>query len=131
MNRPAGTAHGDMNTQRAKSRGHGAGMLARARQQNPPSGLSLLTPHSALATPHSVAVCIGCGCTDNRACIDQTFGTPCSWLKVDRKLLIGVCSHCEHKLEEFERRVRNAECGVRSETRSALERNCSAPEVEE
>lgn len=40
------------------------------------------------------STCIGCGCTDERACIDDTTGAPCHWLKVDRERAIGACSSC-------------------------------------
>lgn len=39
--------------------------------------------------PNRHAVCIGCGCTDLRACEGG-----CSWLAVDRGKGIGVCSRC-------------------------------------
>lgn len=39
------------------------------------------------------AKCVGCGCTDSRACsID---GTVCWWVRVDRVAGIGVCSECD------------------------------------
>lgn len=95
-----------MRTQRAGRRGRCEEMLTRARRQNAASPVSLLTPNSALHTPNcrQEATCIGCGCTDSHACLPLV-GNPCHWLKVDRKLKLGVCSECEHKLEEFERRV--------------------------
>lgn len=34
-------------------------------------------------------ICIGCGCTDDRACVGG-----CWWLRVDRALQVGVCSEC-------------------------------------
>lgn len=37
-----------------------------------------------------IAVCIGCGCTDERACLGG-----CFWLRVDYACGIGVCSNCE------------------------------------
>ena len=65
--------------------------IRRARRQNSPASVE--------------AVCIGCGCRDSHACIDTTFGEPCFWIKVDRTLKIGVCSSCEHKIEEYEKRI--------------------------
>jgi hypothetical protein len=53
------------------------------------------------------ATCIGCGCTDMSACLPLV-GDPCHWLRVDRELKIGVCSECEHKIGEFEKRVNAA-----------------------
>ncbi|XNS25199.1 hypothetical protein IBZ12_21500 [Serratia ureilytica] len=39
------------------------------------------------------ATCVGCGCTDGHACVDE-YHTPCHWLKVNRKTGLGVCSSC-------------------------------------
>ncbi|MBN5215762.1 hypothetical protein [Serratia ureilytica] len=39
------------------------------------------------------ATCVGCGCTDGHACLDEHH-TPCHWLKVNRKTGLGVCSSC-------------------------------------
>lgn len=51
---------------------------------------------SELATSKSQrsATCIGCGCTDHRACVDDATGARCHWLKVDRDRGIGACSSC-------------------------------------
>ncbi|HHR3735875.1 TPA: hypothetical protein ACS5XR_005391, partial [Salmonella enterica] len=40
------------------------------------------------------AVCVGCGCTDNNACVNE-FREPCHWLKVNYETGRGVCSSCE------------------------------------
>lgn len=40
------------------------------------------------------STCIGCGCTDSRACIDPKTHQGCSWLLNDRKIRRGVCSTC-------------------------------------
>ncbi|MBK5145573.1 hypothetical protein I2494_17990 [Budviciaceae bacterium BWR-B9] len=45
----------------------------------------------------NVAVCIGCGCTDNNACVDE-YRDVCSWRKVDRVKGVGVCSFCPKEL---------------------------------
>lgn len=45
------------------------------------------------------AVCIGCGCSDTKACTDNN--EPCYWLKVDRKKAQGVCSNCADFLARF------------------------------
>ena len=50
------------------------------------------------------AKCIGCGCTDSRACTHPVIG-PCFWVKVDYELGIGVCSECVEKIEEFEEKI--------------------------
>lgn len=48
-----------------------------------------------------LAVCIGCGCTDLRACHDEKTGQPCHWLVVDYEVGKGVCSVCEEHLERW------------------------------
>ncbi|EBY8645171.1 ParA family protein [Salmonella enterica subsp. enterica] len=40
------------------------------------------------------AVCVGCGCSDNNACVNE-FREPCHWLKVNYETGRGVCSSCE------------------------------------
>lgn len=37
----------------------------------------------------TLATCIGCGCTDERACEGG-----CFWLRLDRIVGLGVCSEC-------------------------------------
>ena len=54
----------------------------------------------------SESTCIGCGCTDNNACIDTVDGYPCSWLVVDRMTGKGVCSECPGHLREFRKLMR-------------------------
>lgn len=54
------------------------------------------------------ATCLGCGCTDNRACKDAD-GEPCGWIKVNYPLGVGVCTSCPEKVEVFERQVKLAE----------------------
>jgi len=68
-------------------------------------------PHCAFARPTAPrgemeATCIGCGCTDSRACV--TPSGPCSWLRLDRGQGVGVCSTCaEHvaRWDSGERRL--------------------------
>lgn len=36
-----------------------------------------------------IAMCIGCGCTDDSPCIGG-----CSWLRIDYERGVGVCSGC-------------------------------------
>lgn len=43
----------------------------------------------------NVATCIGCGCDDERACLDYSDAEPCHWLKVNRVSQKGICSNCE------------------------------------
>ena len=45
-----------------------------------------------------LAYCIGCGCHDFAACVCEETGQPCSWLAVDRKAGLGVCSECAEHL---------------------------------
>ena len=88
------------------------GMMSRAQRQNPPALVSILTltPGPRTQDP-AVSVCIGCGCTDDHACVtaptldDVATGfDACFWIKVDRELGLGVCSECVDKIEEFEQR---------------------------
>lgn len=39
------------------------------------------------------AICVGCGCTDNNACVNE-YRETCYWLKVNRETGMGVCSCC-------------------------------------
>lgn len=41
----------------------------------------------------AIATCIGCGCDDDHACVDP-FEEPCCWIRLDRKVGLGVCSCC-------------------------------------
>lgn len=41
----------------------------------------------------AMAVCIGCACDDNHACIDG-LDEPCHWVRLDRETGLGVCSAC-------------------------------------
>ncbi len=40
-----------------------------------------------------VCTCMGCGCTDDHACVDE-HGVACHWVKVDRAAGTGICSQC-------------------------------------
>jgi len=51
----------------------------------------------------TVATCIGCGCTDDRACPGG-----CSWIIVERTSGIGVCTRCSAHLDEFHAKVEAA-----------------------
>lgn len=39
------------------------------------------------------ATCVGCGCTDSNACVNE-YRETCYWLKVNRITGMGVCSCC-------------------------------------
>ncbi|WP_219729122.1 hypothetical protein [Pectobacterium odoriferum] len=41
----------------------------------------------------TIATCIGCGCTDNHACVNE-YHEACHWLRVNRNTGLGVCSQC-------------------------------------
>ncbi|OUW25982.1 MAG: hypothetical protein CBD27_08665 [Rhodospirillaceae bacterium TMED167] len=49
--------------------------------------------------------CIGCGCTDSRACASGN--EPCHWLEVDEAMGLGVCSNCPSHVEELRQRQAN------------------------
>lgn len=49
----------------------------------------------------NLAVCIGCGCDDDHACIDA-FDEACHWLRVDRRAGLGVCSSCPEELKRWD-----------------------------
>ena len=54
-----------------------------------------------------VAVCIGCGCDDERPCELGPFGdVPCRWLRLHRPKGLGVCTSCHglHWLNQGELR---------------------------
>jgi hypothetical protein len=64
------------------------------RRFSEPEELSCNEPQRAVM---NVATCVGCGCTDDRACIDEQ-GDACHWLKVNRMAGLGVCSRCREFL---------------------------------
>lgn len=64
--------------------------------------LSARAPLPVRRTPEPVSTCIGCGCTDHRACVDGR-GHACWWLVRDRKRRVGVCSACPGQLQRWDR----------------------------
>jgi hypothetical protein len=48
-----------------------------------------------------LATCIGCGCTDWRACVNDD-GESCYWLRVDAAQGVGVCSMCPEYAERWD-----------------------------
>lgn len=55
---------------------------------------------SRTANVHTLSVqrprfCIGCGCTDNQACVSD-LGEPCHWVAADNRR--GVCSECATRM---------------------------------
>lgn len=71
--------------------GEGAFLVAIVDSEDGPQAI-FARPKPEAFTPPAVATCIACGCTDDRAC--ETALGPCSWLRVDRVLGVGVCSGC-------------------------------------
>lgn len=45
--------------------------------------------------------CVGCGCSDDDACVDEFLET-CRWLRVDRDIGRGVCSACPERVEPWD-----------------------------
>lgn len=56
-----------------------------------------ITPSDQMASN-----CIGCGCDDYHACIDDNNGQPCSWIRLDREIGLGVCSACPSYAERWD-----------------------------
>lgn len=54
-----------------------------------------------LVTALQVATCIGCACTDERACAGG-----CHWERVDRAAQLGVCSGCTEHVARWDEGVR-------------------------
>lgn len=51
-----------------------------------------------------ISVCIGCGCDDLHACKTGFIGEQaCSWLAVDRRRRVGVCSSCPGMLPAWKK----------------------------
>lgn len=44
-----------------------------------------------------VSCCIGCGCNDDYGCDGG-----CSWIRLDRKAGLGVCSSCSHRASDWD-----------------------------
>ncbi|GKW29484.1 hypothetical protein AB6D34_18250 [Pectobacterium brasiliense] len=41
----------------------------------------------------AITTCVGCGCDDNHACVNE-YHEVCHWLRVNRNTGLGVCSQC-------------------------------------
>ncbi len=41
-----------------------------------------------------IAHCIECGCHDAAACWDEAVNQPCSWIRLNARAGLGVCSAC-------------------------------------
>ncbi len=57
---------------------------------------------------HAIATCVGCGCTDVSACVNELTGEPCGWLRLDRSAGEGVCTECPAFVAEWDARARPA-----------------------
>lgn len=51
---------------------------------------------------NEIASCIGCGCNDLHACFDEAAGTPCSWVRLDLGVQLGVCSVCKDHVARWD-----------------------------
>lgn len=86
-------------------------MKTAARSQKSGIRKESMQPATTHLTPRE-AVCIGCGCSDNNACVTTvTLDTPssglqgCFWVKVDYAAGIGVCSECVEHIGGYEARM--------------------------
>lgn len=48
-----------------------------------------------------MTTCIGCGCTDESACVSID-DVPCFWIRKDVDACLGVCSHCPEDAARFD-----------------------------
>jgi hypothetical protein len=48
-----------------------------------------------------LTTCIGCGCTDESACVSID-DVPCFWIRKDIDAGVGVCSHCPEDAARFD-----------------------------
>lgn len=55
------------------------------------------TPPEFTLEPHDEATCICCGCSDSSACAGG-----CWWLRVDYDEGFGICSNCEHLVDDWD-----------------------------
>jgi hypothetical protein len=62
-----------------------------------------------------LAVCIGCGCDDDHACVDEDLDSACFWIRLDREEGKGVCSACEPHAEAWDRGDRTSHAVPASE----------------
>ena len=51
-------------------------------------------PRETRRKGEEMTTCIGCGCDDHHACVDERQGRGCSWLCIDLAGGTGVCSAC-------------------------------------
>jgi hypothetical protein len=65
-------------------------------------------------------ICIGCGCTDERAC-----ASGCSWVRVDPEARIGVCSSCIRDVARWDAGERSVS-DYAHEKRTGRCRSCNA-----
>ncbi|ECD4708727.1 hypothetical protein E1C95_19575 [Salmonella enterica subsp. enterica serovar Bonariensis] len=60
---------------------------------NKVSAILKLRSQQLVSESDNPAICVGCGCSDNNACVNE-FREVCYWLKVNRQTGLGVCSFC-------------------------------------
>ncbi|UFT95024.1 hypothetical protein [Pectobacterium carotovorum] len=48
---------------------------------------------NAIEKMTATTICVGCGCDDNNACVNE-YHEVCYWLRVNRNTGLGVCSQC-------------------------------------
>lgn len=48
------------------------------------------------------AFCVGCGCSDNDACLSDQHQQPCQWLYAEYIWEIGLCNYCGYLQTEWE-----------------------------
>ena len=65
--------------------------------KNAPARNRLFGRKRTMITFRAIATCVGCGCTDVRACPDG-----CFWLRVDYAAGQGVCSCCERHVAQWD-----------------------------
>lgn len=70
--------------------------------------------NTSTASSANIAVCIGCGCSDDLACLDNSpkdslrRKRPCRWILVDYARMMGLCSFCVSHLHDLDYNLRKA-----------------------
>lgn len=97
---------GRLGTARVKGRVTEAQTIARMLEEVGPIRRKVeqargLEPREHAALPE--AVCIECGCTDRRACIDESTLLTCRWIRLDVDTGRGVCSSCRQAVNRWDK----------------------------
>ena len=72
-----------------------------------------------MAKIKQIATCVGCGCTDDKGCSpDPVSGYSCTWIEVDYKAKVGICSRCvsRENSDKFKLAVATHEVESKSKT---------------